>query len=168
MKSGVCTVCGDPTVALCTRRHREIVVIQLSELQKGDLLLRPTSVVDPTGGPWRMFLVTEVTDCPDGSVQIETGQSHTLYMLYPELPILVKREVACNWARCELHCGKCLRYAEEEQRRDELLQRANAEHPAANDSGEERQHKSKSKKNRKTVGLPEEAPPKHLRKRRPY
>ena len=112
-----CSVCLDPSVALCSRLHREVIVIRLADLKTGDLLLRPE------GKLWHTFLVVRITKRKDGTTTVATGQRKDFELLFPELPILVKREVRCNWPRCELHCGKCMRYAEEEQRRDELLQR---------------------------------------------
>lgn len=137
-----CTVCGDPAIGFCKRKHREVIVIPLGEIKKGDLLLRPSV----NGKRYEMFAVEKIRpQRADGSIVIQTAQKLIL-MLFPELPILVKREVECGWPICDLHCGKCERYAEEERQRAELLQMGSMV------------HKKKRKQKAAEVGLSEESP----------
>jgi hypothetical protein len=73
----------------------------------------------------KSYAVTK-TRWRDDILMVETGQRKTLSIGFPSLPILVKREVICGWPCCELHCYKCMTYAEQEERRERLLQSANA------------------------------------------
>jgi hypothetical protein len=92
----------------------EWIIVQLSDIQPGDLWRHP----DHQG---LLYLITKVFQRSD-SVILETGQARTFELRFLELPILVKRLVECGWPMCELHCGKCMRFAESETRRAELLQ----------------------------------------------
>jgi hypothetical protein len=114
----ICEFCGDPATERCTRKHREWIIIRPFELKKGDVLLRPDS---------KMYSVENVRretnprfSDPDTFI-VGTGQRDRFVILYAELPILVKRETVCDWPTCGLHCTKCMRYAEAEERRDRLL-----------------------------------------------
>ena len=96
-----------------------------------------------------MYGVTKVVrkiardgDPRDDEFRVYTSQKRTFLLLYPELPVLVKRDIPCGWPRCELHCGKCINYREEEDRRAEMLQSANAVNPQkAKEREEKHQHK---------------------------
>ena len=114
-----CAVCGEPTVQLCKRKHLEWIIILPEELKKGDVLQHwDGKIYAVTKTRWREEILT-----------VETGQRKTLSIGWPTLPILVKRQVVCGWPCCELHCYKCMTFAEQEQRREKLLQRANAGKP---------------------------------------
>jgi len=110
--------CGDPATERCPRKHREWTIIRPFELKKGDVLLRPD------GRIYAVVKVRHKTDerfsDPDVFV-VETGQQERFVILYAKLPILVKREVVCDWPTCGLHCAKCMRLGEAEERREHLL-----------------------------------------------
>lgn len=130
----LCPVCGDPAESICKRKHLEWTIILPGQLKKGDVIHH-----------WddKKYAVLKVR-WKGEIASIETGQRKTLSIGFPSLPILVRREQACGWPCCELHCYKCMGYAEQEQRRAELLQSANAEKPQlTKDNREERQkHKT--------------------------
>lgn len=111
-----CTFCGEPAIGPCSRKRPAWTIIQPGELQKDDLIMRHDG---------RTYSVLRVTE-KDDAFHVQTKQKTRFLIFYPELPILVKREIECGWPRCEFHCGKCMRHAEEEERRAELLQSANA------------------------------------------
>ena len=81
----------------------------------------------------------------DDAFHVQTKQKTRFLIFYPELPILVKREIECGWPRCEFHCGKCMRYAEEDEQRAALLQSANAVESQVAKEREEEHQKEKHK-----------------------
>ena len=106
-----CSVCGEPALSTCPRIHREWTIIRPAELERDDILLRPDGTI---------YQVLSFVQNGDEFL-VRTGQRKHFVILYAELPILVKRPIVCGWPRCELHCGKCFRYSEEEQNRERLL-----------------------------------------------
>lgn len=115
----LCEFCGDPATERCPRRHREWTIIRPFELKKNDVLLRPD------GKMYSVEKVRHKTDTrlfdPDIFV-VETAQRERFVLLYAKLPVLVKREIVCDWPTCGLHCAKCMRLGEAEERREHLLQ----------------------------------------------
>lgn len=112
--SQTCTYCGDPAISICKRLHLEWIIVLPREIKSGDIWKQPER--EP------LFLISKVSKRPsEDCVYIETRQGPRFRIPTLTLPVIVKRRVPCGWPRCELHCGKCLLYAEAEQRRDKLL-----------------------------------------------
>jgi hypothetical protein len=108
----VCSFCGDEATGICKRKHRDWTIISPSDLKPADILIRDGKI----------YAVSKVRyDKRGDAFHVKTGQGRTFVICYPELPILVKRLVECGWPKCDLHCGKCMRYAESEERRERLL-----------------------------------------------
>jgi len=157
----ICTFCGDPATGLCERKHRQWTIVQPSEILAGDILMRPDGTIyavarvslhKSTARHRPHFPATQPD--PLDEYIIETKQKRRFLILYPNLPVLVKRDVICGWPRCELHCGKCIGLAHDESERERMLQ--SAEEPRTEkETGEERKHREKK---RRKMGLPVEAP----------
>src|SRR5882672_79057 len=112
MIGNVCTFCGDPAVRLCKRKHRDWTIIEPHEIKLKDLMMRD----------WRLYFITKRTvsiekDC----VYLTTAQGSSFSIQFLQLPVLVKRLVACGYPCCDFHCHKCMRFAEVEAIRDKLL-----------------------------------------------
>ena len=133
--------------------------MQPREIEKGDLLMRPDGAIYAVTS-LKCKVVDGDPSCDEYIVG--TAQKRRFLILYPTLPVLVKREVICGWPRCEVHCGKCMSLAEEEETRAQLLQSANAVKPqAAKEREEERKHKNR-KERKRSAPLKERPVPKHL------
>ena len=93
-------------------------------------------------------LKTHVTDGDPAMDEyiVETKQKKRFLILYPALPVLVKRDVVCGWPRCEFHCGKCMNLAQQDSDREEILRSANAVNSQAATDREEERHKHKNTK----------------------
>jgi len=108
-----CEYCGDPIIGQCKTKHAEWIIVLPAEIRKSDTILRPLD--------GRMYQVLSVLPSPDPSAwddqefkfTIRTGQKVTFTIHCPELPVLVKRDIPCGWPRCDLHCVRCMRIAEE-------------------------------------------------------
>jgi len=89
-------------------------------------------------------LKTHVTDGDPAMDEyiVETKQKKRFLILYPALPVLVKRDVVCGWPRCEFHCGKCMNLAQQDTEREEVLRSANAVNSQAATDREEERHKT--------------------------
>jgi hypothetical protein len=131
-----CTVCGDPAIGFCTRMHRQWTIIQPREIR-------------PDGAMYAVSKAkTRVTDGDPGMDEyvVETKQKKRFLVLYPALPVLVKRDVVCGWPRCEFHCGKCMNLAQQDSDREEILRSANAVNSQAANDREKERHKHKNTK----------------------
>jgi hypothetical protein len=112
IRQEVCEFCGDPIIEHCKVKHREWIIVLPREIEHGDLLMRPRDQ--------KIYQVTSVREREE-VFTVSTGQAEKIVLHFPNLPVLVKRDRACGWPRCELHCMKCMSYAAEEECRAELL-----------------------------------------------
>ena len=113
MTGKTCTFCGDPATESCTRKHLEWIIVLPSEIAPGDIWRYPID--------GRSYAVASIEFDPElDGWRLTTAQKKAFYVLYANLPNLVKRLVPCGWPRCDLHCGKCMMYRESEDRRELL------------------------------------------------
>jgi len=103
-----CTFCGDPSIGPCTRKHLEWIIVLPSEIKPKDVFKSP---LDGRG-----YVVLSISRGPDSESYLLQTARRSIGILYPELPVLVRRQVQCYWPRCELHCGKCMLYRESDER----------------------------------------------------
>ena len=110
----VCNYCGDLAVELCGRQRPEWIIALPSELKPHDLWRRP---IDGT-----LYSVREVIRDSEEEFRIFTNQDgKTFFVWRAQLPLLVKRQVACGWPRCEFHCERCILNAELDEQRARLM-----------------------------------------------
>lgn len=106
-----CTVCGEPSIDLCPCEHFDWTIVPLSEVVIGDLLVRPLD-----GLRYKVDQVTQLrTESPwtEDIFEIVTAQHKSFTLIAGKLPVQVRRWTKCSWPRCQLHCGYCMKFAED-------------------------------------------------------
>lgn len=106
----VCSYCGDPIVGQCKTKYSEWIVVLPREILRGDRIRCPLDA-KKIYHVSKILITNERTD--DEAVLVSTVEKRSCLIYCPDLPYIVKREVACGWPRCDLHCVRCMRIAEE-------------------------------------------------------